>query len=473
MADRPQLGSKVREVRRAHRLTQARLAEDLGISASYLNLIEHNRRPLPAALLLQLAQRFELDLASFAVDDSERVKAELMEVFGDSLFDDDRLTRDDVHDLVRHQPNLAKAVRRLYDAWQGAREQAVTLAGADAEVVGRRVLPSEEVSDLLQSRGNHFPEIEAAAEALTAEAGFDTQRMQQGLIRHLEGPLRYRVVFAPPEELGGAVRRLDRATRELYIAETLSGPSRHFQLAHTIGLLCHSDLLDQLSDDPKITHPEAQRLARVALANYFAAALLMPYEAFLQAAVTSRYDVERLGHRFRVSFEQVCHRLTSLRRPGREGVPFHLIRIDIAGNISKRFSASGIRFARYSGACPRWNVFRALLTPEVITTQVSVMPDGEVFFCLARTVRKGDGGYRSAHTIHAVGLGCRVQDAAALVYADGVDLQRTESAVPIGVTCRLCERRDCEQRAMPSVGQPLRVVEDVRGPSLYAEVDGG
>lgn len=475
MADGAKLGGKVREIRRAHRLTQARLAEELGISPSYLNLIEHNRRPLPAAMLLKLAKRFDLDLDTFAEDDSERLQAELMEVFGDALFDDDDLTRTDVTDLVGHHPNLARAVRRLYDAWRGAREQAVALAGVADEgleaVVGRRVLPSEEVSDFLQGHRNHFPELEAAAERLGQEAALDPQRMQEGLIRYLEGALGHRVVFAPQERLGGAVRRLARGRREVVLADALPTSSRHFQLAHTLGLLTASDRIDALVDDARLAHPESRRLGRVALANYFAGALLMPYEPFLQAAQLARYDVERLQHRFQVSFEQVCHRLTSLRRPGREGVPFHLIRIDIAGNISKRFSASGIRFARYSGACPRWNVFQALVQPEVITTQVSVMPDGEAYFCLARTVRKGERGYRAASTVHAVGLGCRLEDAGALVYADGFELGSTEGAVPIGVTCRLCARRDCEQRAMPSVGQPLRVDEDVRGASFYAEVE--
>jgi predicted transcriptional regulator len=239
-----------------------------------------------------------------------------------------------------------------------------------------------------------------------------------------------------------------------------------------IGLLTQEALLDRLVDDPALTLTESAALARVALANYFAAALLMPYEPFLEAARQERYDVEILAHRFRVGFEQACHRLTTLRRTGREGVPFHLIRIDVAGNISKRFSASGITFARYSGACPRWNVFSALLAPGEIRTQISRMPDGRTYFCIARTVRKGDRGWRASPTIHAIGLGCDVGHAKELVYADGIDLKTAEAtAVPIGVTCRLCERTDCEQRAMPRVGSPLRVDGDVRGIAFYASTD--
>lgn len=468
MAELARLGSKVRALRRAHRLTQARLAEQLGVSASYLNLIEHNRRPLPAAMLLQLARQFEVDLTTFGDDDGARLESELMEVFGDELFDDAGVTKADVAELVAHVPNLARAVRTLYEALEGTREQARALASGHLEAPhGRSVLPSEEVSDFVQGRLNWFPELEAAAEALSRAEGLETNDLQPGLVRVLEERLGYRVRFVRANALGGALRRLDRRGRVLELSEVLRPRSRNFQLAHVVGLLSASAELDRLIQDPALTNDASRALARVALANYFAGAVLMPYEAFLTAAEEERYDLELLGHRFRTSFEQVCHRVTTLRRPGREGVPFHLLRIDVAGNISKRFSASGIQFARYSGACPRWNVFGALMAPGAIRLQLSTMPGGETYFCLARAIRKGDRGFQATHTVHAVGLGCLVEHAHRLVYADGTDL-RAERAVPIGVSCRLCPRTDCEQRAMPAVGAVVKVDEDVRGASLYA-----
>jgi predicted transcriptional regulator len=196
----------------------------------------------------------------------------------------------------------------------------------------------------------------------------------------------------------------------------------------------------------------------------------MPYESFLEAARSERYDIVILSNRFRTSFEQVCHRLTTLHRPGAEGVPFHFVRIDVAGNISKRFSATGFRFARFSGACPRWNVFAAFLTPGMIRTQLSQMPDGSMYFWVARTIRKDAAGYRAPHTVFAVGIGCDVRDARKLVYADGVNVESRETAVPVGVTCRLCDRMDCEQRAFPSLQHPLKLDEHVRGISFYAPV---
>jgi predicted transcriptional regulator len=230
-------------------------------------------------------------------------------------------------------------------------------------------------------------------------------------------------------------------------------------------------VLDRLVRDEQLTTPESRALARVALANYFAAALLMPYQPFLEAARAERYDIELLAHRFGASFEQVCHRLTTLRRPGAEGVPLHFLRIDIAGNISKRFSGSGIRFARFSGACPRWNVHAAFMTPGMIRVQISRMPDGDVYFCIARTIRSDRGGYNQPHTVQAIGLGCDMRHARALVYSDGVDLDDPNAAVPVGVTCRICEHLDCEQRAFPALTHPLRIDENVRGVSFFSPVE--
>jgi predicted transcriptional regulator/DNA-binding XRE family transcriptional regulator len=437
MAETPRLGGKIRTLRRNAGLTQTKLAEMLGISPSYLNLIEHNRRALPAMLLLKLAQQFDLELAAFQDDDTARLESELMEVFGDVLFVPHDITNVDVRELVHHHPNAARAVRSLYAALQGTREQAQALAQGPDTVAGRSVLPSEEVSEFIQTHMNHFPELETAAARLIADAGLEPNDIQSGLVRYLEDVLNIRVRFVRAGSLGRTVRRLNRKRKELEISEVLPPRTRNFQLAHAVALLSHSDLLDDLADDPTLTLPESGRLGRIALANYFAGAVLMPYEAFLTACEEERYDVELIGHRFRVSFEQVCHRMTTLRRPGREGVAFHLIRIDIAGNISKRFSASGIRFARYSGACPRWNVFQALLTPGRVQTQMSVMPEGETFFCFARTLSKGDAGYHVTPSVHAIGLGCSVSQANKLVYADGWDLSTLANAVPLGVSCRL------------------------------------
>lgn len=470
--DTVHLGTKIRALRRREQMTQVQLAARLGVSPSYLNLIESNRRPLTAPLLIKVAEVFQIDLQTFASSDDARLIADLMEAFGDPLFHAHGLTGADVRELAASSPNTARAVLTLYRKYREVSENAHSLAAAvsedsDFSPVDHHRLPSEEVNDLLQRRTNHFPELEEGAEALWRDGRLTFEDLQRGLVRHLSEVHGVEVRIVRASEGRGAVRRFDAERRVLALSEVLPPRSRHFQLAHQIALLSQSETIDRLLRDETLTTPESRSLARVALANYFAGAVLMPYARILEAARSERYDIELLCHRFRTSFEQVSHRLTTLRRPGAEGVPFHFMRLDIAGNISKRFSASGIRFARFSGVCPRWNVHAAFLTPGMIRVQLSRMPDGTTYFCVARAVRRDGGRFTSVHTVQAVGIGCRVEHARELIYADGVALD-PETAVPVGVTCRLCERMECEQRVFPTLQAPLRINENVRGVSFYA-----
>lgn len=478
MAEAPSFGARVRALRRREGLSQARLAERLEISPSYLNLIENNRRPLSAPLLIKLAQLFDVNLQSFALDEDSRLVADLMEVLGDPMFDRHEIGAAEAREMATASPAVARAVLTLYHAYEAARHSMDSLATRlsdnpeGAAPAGATRISSEEVSELIQRHGNYFPEVEAGAEAFRKSARLDEQDLFEGLSRFLEAEHGIRVRLEKVHTTHGAVRRFDEKRRLLVLSEVLRRGSRNFQLAHVIGLITQSEALDRAAQDPLLTSEESRALCRVALANYFAAAVLMPYGPFLEAARAERYDIEVLGHRFRTSLEQVCHRLTSLRRPGAEGVPFHMVRTDVAGNISKRFSGSGIRFARFAGGCPRWNVFAAFMTPGRFRVQVSTMPDGATYFCVARTLAKESGGYHSQHSMQAIGLGCDIRHAGELVYSDGVDLSNLKAAVPIGVTCRLCERMDCEQRAFPSLAHPLRIDENVRGVSFYAPAPG-
>ncbi len=471
MADPVRLGATIRALRRGRGMTQTALATQLGISASYLNLIEHDRRGLPSPILIRLAGIFDLDLRTLSEDQHARELADLMEVFGDPIFDAHDVAAAEVRDLVATCPSAARAVLALYRGYGGAGGGAYTggagLTGGSPGGAGGQLLPTEEVSDLIQRHGNHFPELEAGAEELWRSGRLDGDDLGGALARLLEG-LGVRVRLGRAAELGGAMRRFDPGTRTLWLSEVLRRGSRHFQLAHQLGLLTQGPVLERLAADPGLGSDASRRLARVALASYFAAAVLMPYDRFLEAARDLRYDIELLGHRFRSSFEQICHRLTTLRRQGAGGVPFHMVRVDVAGNISKRFSASGLRFARFSGACPRWTVFEAFTTPGLVRTQLSQMPDGAGYFWVARTVHKGSGGFRAPRSLLAIGLGCDLAHARELVYADGVDLESRAAMVPVGITCRLCDRMDCEARAFPPIQHPLTVNEDVRGVSFYA-----
>lgn len=462
-----QLGAKVRALRRREGLTQVRLAERLGISASYLNLIEHDKRPLTAPLLIKLASLFELDVTTFSSEQDTALESDLLEVFGDPMFEGMGLTNVGVREMISSAPEVGRAVIELYRSYRNAVAQSARLALAVADgqdmVDAHARLPSEEVTAFIQHRRNHFPVLEEAADALWRDAQLQPNDLRAGLARYLES-LGVRVRFCPAQ--AGAIRSYDPGRRELSLSDGLTRSARRFQLAHQVALITLSDTLDELSRSDGLKSEASRSLCRMVLANYFAGAVMMPYTDFHAACESERYDIDLLARRYGATFEQVCHRMTTLQRPGEEGVPFHFLKVDTAGNISKRFSASGIRFARFGGACPRWNAAMSLLNPGQLRIQVSRMPDGMTYFCVARTVRKGAGGFRAPQIVHAIGLGCDLAYADRLVYADGMDLASTE-VVPIGVTCRLCDRARCEQRAFPSLGAELRLDENVRGLGFY------
>jgi predicted transcriptional regulator/DNA-binding XRE family transcriptional regulator len=465
------LSGKIRALRRRLALTQSAFAEKLNVSPSYINLIESGRRAVPSDLLLRMVTAFELDLREFAPREESRLVADLVEVFADPLFDDS-LSTSDMNALAQSTPHAARSVVKLYRAYklsQGTTDQLVSQLtdGAEFGNTVQLALPSEEVSDLIQRAENHFPVLEEHAQTLRDRLG--TEELFPSLVKHLGRAHGVQVRLSPWAESPGTLRRYDHKRRELVLSELLPTRSRNFEVAHRVGLLELDAELAKIASASLLTTKEARGLCRIALANYFAAAVLMPYEAFLEAAEASRYDIDVLGRKFRVGFEQVCHRLTTLRKPGRSGVPFHMLRIDAAGNISKRFSASGIRFARFSGACVRWNIFTAFQTPGLIRVQVSSMPSGQTFFCIARTVQRESMGYHAQSPMLAIGLGCEVSHAAKLVYAETVQTTDVRLSQAVGVTCRTCERESCDQRAMPSVKVPLQIDESRRGISLYAD----
>lgn len=473
MSDR-RYGKRIRALRQREGLTQGMLAARLDVSPSYLNLLENDRRPLTTDLLLKLAQCFNLDLRYFSGDDDAHLVADVNEVFGDAVFEDHPLTGRDIADFVAHAPDVARAVVRLHQAYTHTRTSAEALAqrvldDQDAmETVERARLSSEQISDLLHRHGNYFPQLEAAAESLWREAALRDDDVYTGLVRFIEQAYRVTVKVVPLTQLGGAVRRYDPTRRELLLSEALQPGSRAFQLATQIGLLHCAGAIARIAEDPQLTSDDARALAHVVLAGYFAGAVLMPYVPFLHAAQETRYDVELLSQRFHTGFEQTCHRLTTLRRPGMEGVNFYFVRVDMAGNISKKFSSAGIRFPRFSGLCPLWNVHAAFLQPGVVRVQISRQIDGTTVLAIARTVRRHVGTYHAPMVLYSVGIGCDLSEAHKLVYADGMDISNPALAVPIGITCRLCERVSCQARAFPSVHRPLRVDENVRGLSFYA-----
>ncbi|MBI3498703.1 MAG: DUF2083 domain-containing protein [Proteobacteria bacterium] len=477
MKKKAMLGHRLRRLRAEHSLTQAQMAEQLGISASYLNLIEHNQRPVTVALLMKLGQSFDIDLRQFAEDEEGRLVAGLKEVFADPLFEGADIKSQDFRELADAAPALGQAVVTLYQAYRAVRTdlQNLTERVADRDklqLLETTAFPVEEVREFFHGHKNHFPELEAAAEALAAEATLEAGDLYRGLRDYLARAHGLTVRVMPAHVMGAAVRRLDRHSRRILLSEMLPASGRVFQLACQIALLGHRERIRALIETAGFSGDEARRLAQLGLTNYFAGAVMMPYGAFLEAARALRYDIDVLGHRFDASFEQVCHRLTTLQRPNAKGVPFFLIRVDSAGNVSKRFSAGGLHFARFGGACPRWNVYDAFRSPGLIQTQLAEMPDSTTYFSIARTVTKVGGGYRTPPQRFAIGLGCEVGHARQLVYADGIDLDDRQAATPIGPNCRLCPRLDCGQRAFPPFNHRLNPDDNLRGISAYAFAPG-
>jgi XRE family transcriptional regulator, fatty acid utilization regulator len=443
---RPQIGRTVRRLRGDAGLTQQALAARLGISASYLNLIEHDQRGVTASLLIKLGETLRVDLAALSGSAERQLEVGLREAFADPLLGAEAVPEEEAAALAA-APHAARAVLALYRAWRVARED----AGGIALPSGRRILlPNEETRDFFHERSNHFPELEAAAEALAADIGAAPHEMNHALAERLRRRHGLVVTVGP---LAGALRRYDPATRSLALAETLPRESRGFQMAFQVALLEAGGAVDTVVRGAAPSSAEAEMLIRVGLLNYVAAALLLPYAPFLAAAAALRHDVDALAARFGVSYEQACQRLASLQRSGARGVPFFFLRVDPAGNMSKRFSAAGFPFARYGGSCPRWVVHTAFARPGEIAVQLAELPDGAAFLCFARTVTRPAAQWGEPRPVHVVAMGCALAHAAEVVYADGLDPERAR--VGIGLSCRLCERQDCRSRAFPPLAHRL------------------
>jgi predicted transcriptional regulator/transcriptional regulator with XRE-family HTH domain len=470
------LGHKVRRLRQSEGLTQAEMAEQLGISASYLNLIERNQRPVTVPMLFRLGQAFEIDLREFAQDEEASLIAGLREVFRDPLFETASVPDVDLRELAAASPAAGAGVLTLYHAYRALLQEQQEMAerfndrdkAGGLETTG---FPVDEVREYFQQISNHVAELETAADQLWQDADFAPELLYQGLCDHLLAAHGVGVRVLPGDVMGDTLRRFDHHRRRVLLSEALPPAARKFQLAVQVAQLGHRELLDRLVDKAELSSPEARRLARLGLANYFAGAVMMPYERFLSAAQDLSYDIELLGSRFETSFEQVCHRLTTLQRQGARGIPFFFMRVDIAGNVSKRLSGGGFHFARFGGTCPRWIVHEAFRAPGQIHTQIAAMPEDTTFFTVARTVEPFGTGYLARQQPMAVAVGCDIKHAKSLVYATGLDL-KTAPATPIGVSCRVCERLECAQRAHPPLNHRLRIDENIRRAAPFAFTKG-
>lgn len=438
------IGPRLKRLRRELGLTQQVMATDLGISPSYIALLERNQRPITADLLLRLARGYKLDMADLAADDGEDYARRIAGVLRDPIFADIDLPALEVADLATNFPGVSEALLRLHGAYT-REQQALAEQRPDAEGQSD---PVAEARRFVAGQRNHFPALDSRAEELAGEiasAGGAGEWLRKRGVR---------VRFLPPDVLVGTVRRYDRHNEQLLIDDTLDASSRAYQLANHIAYTELRPDIGRILREVSFSSTTAANLVRRALAGYAAAAILMPYEAFARAVEQRRYDVEALSRQFGTSFEQTAHRLTTLNRAGSERVPFFFLRVDEAGNISKRLDGAGFPFAAHGGGCPLWSVHSVFRRPGEVVTQWLELPDGQRFFSIARTVTSGGGHHTRPRIYRAIALACAAEHAQRLIYADGIDPQRV-TATPIGVTCRLCHRTACRARAEPPIGREI------------------
>jgi predicted transcriptional regulator/DNA-binding XRE family transcriptional regulator len=449
------VGPSLRRLRRDRGLTQADMAADLDVSASYIALLERNHRPLSAEVLLRLAQTYKLDMAALAGSGASEDAAKLQTVLKDPMFADIDLPTLETSDVAANFPGMTEAFLRLYTTYQ---EEQLALADRS---VGEQMQSDWDAADpvaesrrFLAARRNSFPALDDAAERLSQSVGD-----RDNLIAYIKTRHDYRVRRLPSHVMVGSIRRLDRHRRELLLDDSLDGASQRFQMALQLAYLELGAEIDAVLAEGAFATETGERLTRRALANYAAAGVLMPYSVFARAVETRRYDVEALARQFGTSFEQTAHRLTTLQKPGAERVPFFFIRVDQAGNISKRLDGAGFPFARHGGGCPLWSVHQAFATPRQIVTQWLELPDGQKFFSIARTVTAGGGAYGAPKVDRAIALGCAAEHADRLIYAQNASAPAL--ATPIGVTCRLCHRTECTARSAPPLGRNI-LPDDIR-----------
>jgi XRE family transcriptional regulator, fatty acid utilization regulator len=462
-------GPRIRRMRHSMNLTQTAMATELGISPSYLNLIERNQRPLTVQLILKLASTYKIDLEALRGEEGG-LAIGLREVFSDPLLSGELPSPQELIEVADAAPNAANGIVRLYRAYRESVERLSDLsemlsqAGREPAVTGTR-LPYEQIRELFENRENHYPELEAAAERLAETAGGNGNRMAE-LRERLQKAHGIAVRLLPVSAMPLWRRRFDRHSMRLFLSERLSPFDQLREIAME---LCKIEMQDEIAgriEDFDLDNEEAKRLARFELVRYAAHALLMPYENFLAAAKRARYDIDLLRGRFGVSFEQAANRLTMLNRPAMQGIPFFLLEIDEAGNRIRRAGANGFPQTSFGGRCPKLPVHASFAQPNRIFVEKLSMPDGREFMALARTLDGPLTGFHERPRRTALLVACEAGYATQTVYGASI-ANGVFQPVEIGPACRLCERQGCLSRAEPPLTRPLGLDEMVSGLSAF------
>jgi XRE family transcriptional regulator, fatty acid utilization regulator len=460
------VGPQLRQLRRERRQTQAEMAKVLGVSAGYVNLLENNERSLSLRVLMALADHYGVDWRDIVADKTSNLLAELRSVIKDPMFS---ATPDliELRAAIDHAPRLVEQFLRLYGVHRNALER---MMRQGTNVTTDRLLATSAeavVHDFFRDNSNYFHDLELAAEVLRAAEAKEPDDIYATLKARLLNKHGIRIKRRTTEEMTQALRVYDKENRIIYLSEALDYSNVLFQLAHVLCLIELQDLLNKLTAGSKITAGTSLARCHVELANYFAAAFLMPYEPFLREAELMAYDIDRLAARFGVSFEQTCHRLTTLQRPGAQGVPFFFLRVDKAGNVTKRFNSTSFHLAEYGGACPVWKVHMAFRLAGVIIPQFVELPDGDRYFTINRTVDRPTVNFETQDHRLAISLGCELQHAKKLGYAAAFNVDDEHMFSRIGINCHVCPRQACSQRAYQPLFMDLPLDTNRRGKTRY------
>ena len=455
-------GAKLRELRTKVGLTQKDFAARLGVSLPYLNQMENNNRPVSTTVVLALASEFGMDVTELSTGDGERLVSDMREALADPVFGGDMPPLADLRLAASNAPGLARAFLELHQNYRQTHER---LASLD-EALGRedaRASPSpwEEVRDFFHYCDNYIDAVDRAAEHFASREGGHRNTRASAVATLSDAGVT--VEFTDTD----ALRSFDPAQNILRISARAAPETQTFQLLLQVALSRQDALLEATLDLARFHSAAARDIAKIGLANYFAGAALLPYGAFHTKAQSCRHDLEVLAGHFGASIEQVAHRLSTLQRPGTKGIPFFFVRVDQAGTITKRHSATRLQFARFGGACPLWNVHSAFETPGRFLRQLAETPDGVRYISLARDISKPAGRFGAPVRRYAIALGCEVRHASAIVYADGMDVGRNGAFEPIGISCRICERKECHQRSVPPLERQLVVDPNMRSVLPY------
>ncbi|MBI2713088.1 MAG: DUF2083 domain-containing protein [Rhizobiales bacterium] len=461
------VGPQLRQLRRERKQTQAEMAKALGISPGYVNLLENNQRSLSVRLLMALADVYQVDWRSIVRDEASNLLAELRNAIRDPMFSGGVPDLQELRAAIDHAPRLVEHFLNLYGIHRTTIER-IMRQGAGSMPEGLLATSGEAViHDFFRDHSNYFHRLEIAAEKLREAEPCETDDIYTVLKARLSNAHGIRVRRRAAEEMTQALRVYDREERVIHLSEALDHCNQVFQLAHVLCLVELQNLLDDLTADSGITKGTSLARCHIELANYFAAAFVMPYKPFLRIAESTTYDIDRISARFAVSFEQACHRLTTLQRPGAQGVPFFFLRVDKAGNVTKRFNSTSFHLAEYGGACPVWNIHMAFRTPGVILPQFVELPDGDRFFTISRTADRPAVNFETQDHRLAVALGCEFQYANKLGYAASYNLNDQLMFSRIGINCHLCPRQACSQRAHQPVFMELPLDTTRRGNTRY------